>query len=91
MHDPAEFTSFISSGYGTRPTSTLGTEEEKNEIEVENVDASGIINSLQLDIPELAPILSNSPKRTVTASATGSRPKMTDLGLQNVQNDHEQQ
>lgn len=81
LHDPAEFTSFISSGYGTRPTSTLGAEEETNEIEVENVDASGIINSLQLDIPELAPILSNSPKRTVTASATGTRPKMTDLGF----------
>ena len=79
LHDPAEFASFISSGYGTRSTSTLGIEEGEMD-----VNASGIINSLQLNIPELTPILSNSPKRTrlnAAAITANSRPKMTDLGF----------
>ena len=83
LHDPAEFTSFISSGYGTRPNSTLGTSEDNGN---EDRNASGIINSLQLDIPELAPILSNSPIRlrntnSSVSSGAAARPKMTDLGF----------
>lgn len=86
MNDSDEFTSFITSGYGTRPTSTLGTSSiTAEDIEEEN-DACEIINSLHLDIPELEPILSsnNSPKKRVqTRNGRGAltRPKMTDLGF----------
>lgn len=85
MNDSEEFTSFISSGYGTRPASTLST----SNITAEDIETgpNDIINSLHLDIPELEPILSNnSPKKRTplsspTKNKTVSRPKMTDLGF----------
>jgi tetratricopeptide (TPR) repeat protein len=72
INDSEGFTSFISSGYGTRPSST-GPTSDPNEI----------INSLHLDMPELTPILSsNSPqKRSSRASSAVAPPKMTDLGF----------
>ena len=86
VNDSEEFTSFISSGYGTRPTSTLGsTNITAEDFEYEQ-GPNGIINSLNLDIPELEPILStNSPKKRLNennrSTSTTSRPKMTDLGF----------
>lgn len=83
MNDSEEFASFISSGYGTRPTSTLGSASLTGEDCECEQGPNGIISSLNLDIPELEPILStNSPKKRANRSTlTVSRPKMTDLGF----------
>lgn len=80
LHDSEEFTSFISSGYGTRPNSTLGFGDSLDNVSIS--DPSNVISSLHLDIPELEPILqnnNNSPRRA--KSRVGSRAKMTDLGF----------
>lgn len=75
LNDPEDFTSFISSGYGTRPDSTIP-----------NGDASDVINSMHLNIPELEPILSlknnnDNFKDITNSSGRGTRTKMTDLGF----------
>ena len=81
LNDSEEFTSFISSGYGTRPSSTISL----NNTEINNKQTNqtnDIINSLHLNIPELEPILSNSPKRSKNTRKNRQLvTKMTDLGF----------
>lgn len=81
LNDSEEFTSFISSGYGTRPSSTISLNNtEINDKETNQTN--DIINSLNLNIPELEPILSNSPKRSNNIGKNRQPvAKMTDLGF----------
>ena len=89
LNDPEEFTSFISSGYGTRSNSTIQGANSGSILQLHGQasdvigDATEVINSLHLDIPELEPILSvHSPRKLGRNKPQNvKRAKMTELGF----------